>query len=989
MSDHPRRPIFFWLVLLTCVVYAGLFAFTVYAVSRYYGVEKVAGWSCERNDGTAWYVSHVNNKGPAAGRIEVGDRLLAINGDERRAVIGFFQWVFVDGGKMYRVDLDRRGERISLELPMALVPGQRLTPIYALVGLVFFVCGAGLALLRPEDPQVRLAGAFLMSVGFVTLLMTQQSTFTFLAGWELKIHYLAAPLSIWTQPLAYHFFSRFPVWRSPGLVWRVIQWLLYSVFVLVIWPAFGIIIFLGLGVSEGATRFMVAHPSLYLSACYISGQPFAVYAIVCLGLSLVVTARNYRRLPDPDSRRRIQWVIVGSMFAVVPFVTMTFAFSVAGWGSTQTYNTYFPLTFLAMLCIPASIGAAVWKEQLFDIRVLVRSGLQYLLARTGLRILLALPIALLVLSILLNPNRTIAQIITQGSGWLNLVLIGGIGATLYWRRRLKNWLDRRFFREDYQQEQVLVHLIDEVRGRDSVAEIAQLVTARIDSVLHPAALHIFYRAKEDSDFVSGRSASQSAAQSSSRSSSHQVLSEQQTLARVPDDLGDAPTQQHLSQQEMLLRMLDGSKAIRDFPSDLDQLPESERSWLENLNVRLIVPITGTRDRLVGVLLLGARMSDEPYSTTDRRLLEGIAAQIGLVYENQHLRERVRLDADVRRDVLGRLEDQGVNLLKECPKCSACYDSTAERCEKDGAELMLTLPVERTLDRKYKLERALGRGGFGVVYEATDLRLQRRVAAKVMMGSSFGDVTAIRRFEREARAAARIDHRHITRVHDYGVIGSGGAYLIMELVGGRTWREELKRAGVIAPTRAAEWFRQLLEGLQFAHNLGVVHRDLKPENVMIVEAQGGADELKVMDFGLAKVLDGGTGVTESLTKDGAVMGTFGYMAPEVFTGGPVDERTDIFAIGVMTVETLVGERPFGGQTTHEVLTALLNSEYHLPGESIEIRALDAVVQRCLAKDPRDRYGSATEAANELVPALARCAGFEAPNIAKIPHSPAPG
>src|SRR6185436_322490 len=185
------------------------------------------------------------------------------------------------------------------------------------------------------------------------------------------------------------------------------------------------------------------------------------------------------------------------------------------------------------------------------------------------------------------------------------------------------------------------------------------------------------------------------------------------------------------QQQMLLRMLDGSKAIRGFPSDCNALPDEERSWLENSSVRLIVPIAGTRDRLVGVLLLGARMSDEPYSGTDRRLLEGIAAQIGLVYENQQLRERVRLEADVRRDVLGRLEERGVSLLKECPMCGACYESTTDRCEQDGAELTLTLPIERTLDGKYRLERALGRGGYGVVYEASDLRLQRRVAAKVM------------------------------------------------------------------------------------------------------------------------------------------------------------------------------------------------------------------------------------------------------------------
>jgi serine/threonine protein kinase len=103
---------------------------------------------------------------------------------------------------------------------------------------------------------------------------------------------------------------------------------------------------------------------------------------------------------------------------------------------------------------------------------------------------------------------------------------------------------------------------------------------------------------------------------------------------------------------------------------------------------------------------------------------------------------------------------------------------------------------------------VSRGDSGVAYEATDLRLQRRVAAKVMMGSSFGDITALRRFEREARAAAKIDHRHITRVHDYGAIGSGGVYLIMELVARRTWREELKRSSVIPPARAADRARTL-------------------------------------------------------------------------------------------------------------------------------------------------------------------------------------
>jgi serine/threonine-protein kinase len=167
-------------------------------------------------------------------------------------------------------------------------------------------------------------------------------------------------------------------------------------------------------------------------------------------------------------------------------------------------------------------------------------------------------------------------------------------------------------------------------------------------------------------------------------------------------------------------------------------------------------------------------------------------------------------------------------------------------------------------------------------------------------------------------------------------------------------------------------------------MGIVHRDLKPENVMIVESPTG-HELKIMDFGLAKVLDSGTGVTESVTVAGKVMGTLGYMAPEVVNGDPVDERADIFAIGVMVVETLTGSRPFRGPTQQEILLALLQSEYHLPGESAEIRALDVIVQRCLAKDPRDRYRSAAELAKDLVPALARCAGFGGPYDLTLPDS----
>src|SRR5262249_18501830 len=178
-----------------------------------------------------------------------------------------------------------------------------------------------------------------------------------------------------------------------------------------------------------------------------------------------------------------------------------------GWLTYETYHVYSPTTILALLFIPAAIVMAVWKEQLFDIRVLVRRGLQYLFARAALRTLLALPIVLLVLSILSNPNRAVAEILPQGSGWINIALVGAMAIALQSRQKLQASLDRRFFREAYEQEQVLTHLIDEVRQRESLADVATLVSARVDSVLHPSSLHIFYRAQERSDRFDGHSSS--------------------------------------------------------------------------------------------------------------------------------------------------------------------------------------------------------------------------------------------------------------------------------------------------------------------------------------------------------------------------------------------------------------------------------------------------------------------------------------------------
>ena len=139
--------------------------------------------------------------------------------------------------------------------------------------------------------------------------------------------------------------------------------------------------------------------------------------------------------------------------------------------------------------------------------------------------------------------------------------------------------------------------------------------------------------------------------------------------------------------------------------------------------------------------------------------------------------------------------------------------------------------------------------------------------------------------------------------------------------------------------------------------------------MLTSAPGVGERVKIMDFGLAKVP--GVGATETVTQAGFVVGTIGYMAPEEIGGGGSDLRADIFSIGVMVVESLTGRRPFGGRTPQEIVSAVLRDSYRLPGDAVEVQALDRIVQRCLAKDPSERYASAAELAGELVPALHAC------------------
>jgi serine/threonine-protein kinase len=182
---------------------------------------------------------------------------------------------------------------------------------------------------------------------------------------------------------------------------------------------------------------------------------------------------------------------------------------------------------------------------------------------------------------------------------------------------------------------------------------------------------------------------------------------------------------------------------------------------------------------------------------------------------------------------------------------------------------------------------------------------------------------------------------------------------------------LTRVGPLQPEAAVAVFEQILEGVKAAHALGIVHRDLKPENVLMMEAGTGSPRVKLLDFGLAQLRALDTAVTATVTAAGVVLGTLGYMAPEQFIGVHVDERTDIFAFGVMLAEALTGKRPFDRPTYAQVLSSIHLEEFHLPGSAPAVGALDRLLQRCLAKDPAARFESAVELQRHLIPALRAC------------------
>jgi serine/threonine protein kinase len=308
-------------------------------------------------------------------------------------------------------------------------------------------------------------------------------------------------------------------------------------------------------------------------------------------------------------------------------------------------------------------------------------------------------------------------------------------------------------------------------------------------------------------------------------------------------------------------------------------------------------------------------------------------------------------------------------MQICPHCE--QHTEMETCPHDGSETvslaswtpeLADARLGAVLDDRYRIEERIGVGAMGRVYRATDTRVARKVAVKVLRAELAGDAEAQARFRQEVSVLARLHHRHIVHLYDHGLTEDGALFLVMELLSGRSLASVVREDAPLDPRRVVSMAQAVLEALVEAHAEGVVHRDLKPENLFLHAKRRTGEIVKVLDFGIAKILGTTTVDGLPLTHRGVVLGTPNYLSPEQLRGQAVTPKSDLYAFGAIVYELLTGHRPFDHLPASEVARA--HVEVPAPPPEVKGRRLEGplvdLIMACLAKDPSDRPPSAEEA-----------------------------
>ncbi|NPC75485.1 serine/threonine protein kinase [Corallococcus sp. AB004] len=309
----------------------------------------------------------------------------------------------------------------------------------------------------------------------------------------------------------------------------------------------------------------------------------------------------------------------------------------------------------------------------------------------------------------------------------------------------------------------------------------------------------------------------------------------------------------------------------------------------------------------------------------------------------------------------------------CPSCGADAEDSSRYCPACGATLLRSAEggdeyVGKTIASKYRVEALIGEGGMGKVYRARQLALDKMVVLKVLRHTLLSDERTVARFQREAKAASRLNHPNSISVLDFGQADDGALFIAMEYVAGQDLHQILSREWPLGEARVVRIALQILSALSDAHGAGVIHRDLKPENIMVEQRRNEPDFVKVLDFGIAKITDS-QDEGPALTRAGFVCGTPEYMSPEQARGAVLDHRSDLYAVGVILYQLTTGLLPFESDSAVGFATKHLTEEPPPPTrrrpDARISPGMERLILRVLSKDPDDRPANAGAFKAELL------------------------
>ena len=850
-----RRP----LLALTTASFVGYFLFLYFTV--YYGREPLGLFPDFRTDGV--YLTYVTPGRPAGqAGFKAGDRLVTMNELSIHDSTDM-------GLVLATVPLQQTSawtiERAGTIIPLAMRPlGRRWAiPETALVvgsvGLGLSLALGVLLLWRGPPGAPTLLGAWLlMSMGCMFLPLMPSSFSPILRALPGPIEALMWPAAI--SSMASH--------------------LILLVFcALVPRPQLSRVQLAGAAIPGVAITIYLTLLVLTVTYSPLKAQQFPIpewmflvaplsYPVYFVGCALLLM-RSARSAVDATDRRRAQTLLTGTIIGGAGLLVFGSGGLAQRTIRTQSIDVVLLVSISLFSVLPVSFAYAMLRHRLFDLRIIVRLGLQYALARGAIAGLIPITVLALVVDVIIHGDQPL-QAILESRGW-SYAAVAAIIGLIYWKRG--EWmaaLDRRFFRERYTAQQILKDVVDAIGQSDSFRSAAGKVVSRVDSALHPAMTAVMLRSRTATAYS--------------------------VVARQPDD---APVTSLLSGQAItqVVRALKrpvvfGTQGLRDLPKD-------QQEWLAASNVEVVVPIATDSSKDEAMLVLGPRRSEEPYSGEDLDLLAAVGASLGLL--------------------IGRASPM------------------------DAPTVTAVSPMPAIANR-YRIERPIGEGGMGVVFAATDERLERPVAIKVIKDEHLQRGDGLARFEREARTAASLSHPNIVTVHDFGVDDAGSPYLVMELLHGRSLRAAIKSDGRIATPTAIAILGGLASAIDAAHAKGVIHRDLKPENIFLT----GETHAKILDYGIAKAIQSKTTFATP-----GVLGTLAYMAPEQAAGGDASPAWDVWALSVIGFEMLTGQHPFGGGLP---VTRAIHIRTLAPEMSESIA--DAF-DRALALQPSNRPATAKE------------------------------